>query len=127
MTFVKLISRDGWLFPVNEKGETDWVCPKCGHQHTSCCGNSHFPCKEGPNYGGKCECRYLDDMMPSFDLCNPATLEDRDRVKKLEKTLNRLVHWLDWFLHQECGNQAHTIYDILDAAPPEYLGLENNE
>jgi hypothetical protein len=80
MTFVKLIARDGWLYPVNEKGETDWVCPKCGHQHTSCCGNSHFPCKEGPNYGGKCECHYLDDMMPSFDF----TIYAQKQARKID-------------------------------------------
>ena len=50
-----------------------------------------------------------------------------DRVVKLEKTLNRLIEWLDWFLHQELGNAAHDIYDILEKDPPEYLGMEDTE
>ncbi len=62
MTFIRLEFRDGWQVPVNEKGEQDWLCPKCGHEHISCCGNSHFPCKEGPNYGGECKCDYLDSL-----------------------------------------------------------------
>jgi len=46
----------GWIVPVNSKGGEDWVCPKCNHEHESCCGNSHFPCTEGPIHGGTCQC-----------------------------------------------------------------------
>ena len=81
MVLNHLEQRDGWIVPVNEKGEQDWLCPKCGHEHTSCCGNSHFPCRESSQYGGKCDCSYVDSLgswdylwskiypkgLPSFD------------------------------------------------------------
>lgn len=67
LTFTKLGIRDGWLVPLNDKNEQDWLCPKCGHEHTSCCGNSHFPCTESPQYGRRCECTYLDSLgSPDF-------------------------------------------------------------
>ena len=62
MTFTRLDFRNGWQVPVNEKGEVDWLCPKCGHEHTSCCGNSHFPCTKSAQYGGDCKCDYLDSL-----------------------------------------------------------------
>lgn len=34
----------GWVIAVNDKGEEDWTCPKCGHELSSCCGNSHIWC-----------------------------------------------------------------------------------
>ena len=49
-----------FLVPVNEKGEVDWTCPRCGHRHRSCCGNTHFPCEKSPQYGGNCKCDYFD-------------------------------------------------------------------
>jgi len=33
-----------FIVPVNEKGEEDWTCPRCGSQLRSCCGNSHIWC-----------------------------------------------------------------------------------
>jgi len=41
---VGVMAKDGWIVAVNEKGEEDWTCPKCGSQLTSCCGNSHIWC-----------------------------------------------------------------------------------
>ena len=33
-----------FIVPVNEKGEEDWTCPRCGSRLRSCCGNSHIWC-----------------------------------------------------------------------------------
>jgi len=66
MAFVKIAYNGTWHIPVNEKGEEDWMCPKCGHKHISCCGNSHFPCTKSPQYGGDCKCDY--NLMPKIDL-----------------------------------------------------------
>ena len=62
MVLSKLIGRNGWIIPVNDKGEEDWLCPKCGHEHTSCCGNSHFPCTKSPQYSGDCNCKFVDEL-----------------------------------------------------------------
>ena len=64
--FEKLVTKNGWLVPINKDGEVDWVCPKCGHEHVSCCGNSHFPCSKSPQYGGDCKCSYLDSLYPKI-------------------------------------------------------------
>ena len=41
---VKKVGDLYWIVPVNEKGEEDWICPKCGGTLHSCCGNSHIWC-----------------------------------------------------------------------------------
>lgn len=33
-----------WVVAMNEKGDEDWICPKCGDQLHSCCGNDHIWC-----------------------------------------------------------------------------------
>ncbi len=50
-----------------KRDHPDWLCPECGHEHTSCCGASHFPCRKGPQYGGTCKCTYYDRTKPSHD------------------------------------------------------------
>ena len=40
----KKVGRFVFIVPVNEKGEEDWTCPRCGSRLRSCCGNSHIWC-----------------------------------------------------------------------------------
>jgi len=87
LVFTRLEDRDGWLFPVNDHGEIDWMCPKCGHEHTSCCGNSHFPCTKSPQYGGECTCTYLDslgsrDHILKEIMSAPDILKEASKIKK---------------------------------------------
>ena len=67
MTFERFELRNGFLVAVNEKGERDWLCPKCGHEHKSCCGNSHFPCTKLYDKSDSCKCDYFD-LLSEVDL-----------------------------------------------------------
>ena len=61
MVFDKIQYRGGYRWPdcipTNSKGEVDWLCPTCGHEHTCQYGLLH--CLEG--IMGQCECEVLDE------------------------------------------------------------------
>lgn len=77
--FVKFeTQKNGFIVPVNDMGNIDWLCPKCNHEHTSCCGNSHFPCMQSPQYGGVCNCDY--DLLLNLPLP-----DDRSITKRIKQ------------------------------------------
>jgi len=111
MTFTRMGNRDEWRVPVNEKGEEDWLCPKCGHEHTSCCGNSHFPCKKSPNYGGDCRCDYLDSLAGVWvDLNAPPLKPAVEKVLEKKLGVGKVYQSLEGVkcLYPDCSKPAYS-------------------
>lgn len=92
MVFTHFEFRNGWTVPVDAQGKEDWTCWKCGHKHTSCCGNSHFPCTEGPNYGGKCDCDVDRSFMSVDGVFLKGPVIDDGSLKLLDGTLVNKGH-----------------------------------